>query len=481
MIEETTPLEKVLAVNPDGSNVETVRKMAHDVVEAVIEHFSTLNTKGVYSESEIESSTGSSHSWDEIVEYLRKVMSGSMQVAHPRFFGHMDSGPLFVSVLSDWVASALNQNMLSSELSPMASRIEDDLVQWLLSIIGYSNGEGALVSGGTMSNFTALLLSLHHVSKGRFKQEGFYSISRRPVVFASNEAHYSVSKMVSSAGIGEQGLIKVPTDRQFRMDVSLLEEEIISAENAGKLPLMVVATAGTTSTGSVDPILEVAKICRDHSIWLHVDAAHGGGALFSHRTRFALSGIENADSVTIDPHKWLMQPKTLGVILTRHKGMLSELFGHEAPYLHGKASKAIPNWGSMSFQGSRRFDSLKFWITRHYLGDDGLAEVIDKSIELVSKWKLMLLKSEGFEIAHEPDLNILCFRYKPKGYDENEADLLNDSIQKELMISGKGYISSTTLGNHRWLRSVFLNPTTTLSDISAVKEEIERVAKSLIG
>ncbi|MHB8396357.1 MAG: pyridoxal phosphate-dependent decarboxylase family protein [Thermoplasmataceae archaeon] len=479
MVEKPASPEKVLTVNPDGSNIETVRKMAQDIVDAVIEHFSTLNAKGVYRESEIESSGGSSCSWDGAVDYIRTVMSGSMQVAHPRFFGHMDSGPLFVSVLSDWVASALNQNMLNPELSPVASRIDYDLIRWLLTSIGCSDGEGALVSGGTMSNFTALLLSLHHVSKGRFRQEGFYSLSRRPVVFSSSEAHYSVSKIASAAGIGEQGLIKVPTDKQFRMDAGILEQEIVKAENLGKLPLMVVATAGTTSTGNVDPIFEVAKICREHGVWLHVDAAHGGGALFSPRVRVAFSGIENADSVTIDPHKWLMQPKSIGVILTRHKGMLNDLFGHEAPYLHGDISKAIPNWGSMGFQGSRRFDSLKLWVTRLYLGDNGLAGIIDKSIELVSEWKLMLSESEGFEIAHEPDLNILCFRYKPKGLDENEVDFLNDSIQKEVMKSGKGYVSSTTLRNHRWLRSVFINPTTTLNDLRAVREEIERVAKSL--
>ncbi len=471
--------DKLLTIKPDGSNVGTARKMAEDIVDAIIEHFSTLRTKDVYSGLEIKAPLSPSLNWEETVEYLKKVISSSMQVSHPKFFGHMDSGPLFVSMLSDWVASAMNQNMLNPELSPLASGIEELLIQWLLELVSFNEGDGALVSGGTVSNLTAVLLALHHVTKGRFRQEGVSSLPKKPVIFASDQAHYSVSKVASSTGLGEQSLVEIPSDSHFRMKTGILEQEILNAELAGKLPLMVVATAGTTSTGSVDPIAEISVICQKHNLWLHVDAAHGGGALFSHSKKDLLYGIERADSVTIDPHKWLMQPKSMGVILTRYNGMLESLFGHKAPYLTEKSSEHVTDWGNKGLQGSRRFDALRFWITKLYLGDDGLSKLIEKGFENVSKWDSMLREKENFEIAHRSDLNILCFRYRPENMDENEADLLNDSIQRELMKSGKGYLSSTTLRNHRWLRSVFLNPTITVDDMIEVLEEVDDLGDAL--
>ena len=471
--------DKVLTIDPDGSNVEIARKMAKDVVDAIIGHFSTLNTRGVYTEMKIKTQMPPALDWENTLEYLREVISGSMQVGHPRFFGHMDSGPLFISVISDWVASALNQNMLNPELSPLASGIEESLIQWLVGLVGFSQGDGALVSGGTMSNLTAVLLALHRISKGHFRQDGVWSLPGKPVIFASDQAHYSVSKVAASTGLGEQSIVKIPTDSQFRMETGALEQEIHNTESEGKLPLMVVATAGTTSTGSVDPISEIAGICQAHNLWLHVDAAHGGGALFSRRTKGILSGIGRADSVTIDPHKWLMQPKSMGVILTSHPGMLESLFGHEAPYLHGNVSGTVPDWGNRGLHGSRRFDALRLWVTKLYLGEEGLSKLVEKGFENVSKWAEMLHENEKFEIPHLPDLNILCFRYRPTGVSGKEADSLNDMIQRELMKSGEGYVSSTSLKGQRWLRSVFLNPTITDHDMKVVKEKIEAIISSV--
>lgn len=471
--------DKILTIDPDGSNVEIAHRMAEDIVDAIIGHFSTLNTKSVYKEVKINNQMPTALDWDNILEYLKEIISGSMQVGHPRFFGHMDSGPLFVSVLADWVASALNQNMLNPELSPLASRIEESLIQWLLGLVGYPHGDGALVSGGTMSNLMAVLLALHHISKGHFRQDGVWSLPGKPVIFTSDQAHYSVSKVASSTGLGEQCIVKIPTNSQFRMETSVLEQEIKHAEFEGKLPLMVVATAGTTSTGSVDPIPEIARICHSHNLWLHVDAAHGGGVLFSQRMKSILSGIELADSITIDPHKWLMQPKSMGVILTCHPGMLKSLFGHEAPYLHGSVSGTVPDWGNRGFQGSRRFDALRLWITKLYLGDDGLSKLVERGFENVSRWANILRENPKFEVPHLPDLNILCFRYRPTNVSEKEIDSLNDKIQRGLMKSGEGYVSSTTLKDHRWLRSVFLNPTITDLDMKIVKEKIEIIISDM--
>lgn len=471
--------ETLLTIQPDGSNAEMAGKMACDVVDAILSHFSGLHQRDVFSLRPDSPQMDAPLSWEQTMAYIRQVMEGSMQVGHPRFFGHMDSGSLFVSVLADWVTSALNQNMLSHELSPLATKIEDEVIGWLCERCGYIGGEGTLVSGGTMANFTGLLLSLHQVTGGGFRREGVSTLPKRPVIFTSDQAHYSITKAAAGAGLGEQSVVKVPTDQRFRMDVGMLKQAIQQAQDDGKLPLMMVATVGTTSTGSVDPIPDIATVCAEHGIWLHVDAAHGGAALFSNTARSKLVGIERADSISIDPHKWIMQPKGMGVILTRHEGFLSSLFRADAPYLQRGATRTQTSRGGMTFQGSRRFDALRLWVTRLYLGDNGIGELIDHSLHQVEMWHALLRERDCFELAHEPELNLLCFRYRPDDVLDDTLNRLNERIQWELMQSGKGFVSITTLGKKRWLRSVFLNPSTTEKDMRTVIEEIERLGQQL--
>lgn len=471
--------EKLVTINPDGSNEDMAKSMADDVVTAIIDHLSNLNRRRVLIPSDHQPEVSSPLSWEETLSYIQDVIAQSMQVAHPHFFGHMDSGPLFISVLADWVTSALNQNMLSYELSPLATKIEEEVIRWLCERCGYESGEGTLVSGGTMANFTGLLLALHQVTGGRFRQEGIWALSKKPVIFTSDQSHYSITKAAAGAGLGEKSVVKVQTDECFRMDVDALGRAIQQAKDDGKLPLMVIATAGTTSTGSVDPLDEIATVCNEHKLWLHVDAAHGGGALFSDGARSKLVGIERADSITIDPHKWLMQPKGMGVCITSHDGLLSSLFQADAPYLQRGAIRTPTSRGGMTFQGSRRFDALRLWVTRLYLGDDGIGELVDQGLRQVEMWQALLKERNCFALAHEPDLNLMCFRYRPGGLTDDELNRLNEQIQRELMLSGKGFVSITTLRGKRWLRSVFLNPSTAAKDMRVVMEVIERFGHQL--
>lgn len=471
--------EKYLTIHPDGSNLSQAREMATDIMEMILQHFSGLEKREVMRSCMELPSVYPPLTWEETVAYLHYVLEVSMQVEHPRFFGHMDSGPLFVSVLADWVTSALNQNLLSSELSPLAVKIEEEVIEWLSEQCGYDRGEGTLVSGGTMANFTALLLSSHQATQGRFRREGVWAFAKRPILFTSDQAHYSLVKAAAGAGLGEHSVVKVPSDEQFRMDVAALEPAIQQALSEGNMPLMVMATVGTTSTGSIDPLPEIAKICKKYSLWLHVDAAHGSGALFSPVARSKLIGLEHADSITIDPHKWLMQPKSMGVILTRHVGLLRTLFEADAPYLQRGLKEVTASLGAMTFQGSRRFDALRLWITRLYLGDRGLADLIDLNLQQVALWQKLLSEHDCFELAHEPDLNLLCFRYVQEHRTDVDLSRLNEEIQQQLRHEGQGFVSITTLLGKRWLRSVFLNPATTEKDMRGVLSEIVRLGEQL--
>ncbi|MBX6396290.1 MAG: aminotransferase class V-fold PLP-dependent enzyme, partial [Alicyclobacillaceae bacterium] len=366
------------------------------------------------------------------------------------------------------------QNLLSWELSPVASAMEEEVVRWWCRLCGWDGGEGVPVSGGTAANGTALLMALDRVTEGRFRRKGVWALRGQPAVFASDQAHVSIRKAAVAAGLGEESVVPVPSDGRFRLDVDALDQAVRRALTAGRAPVMAVATAGTTSTGSVDPIGDAAKVCRRYGLWLHVDAAHGGAALLSSRARVKLSGIEEADSVTVDPHKWLMQPKGLGLVLTRHVGVLGRLFGSDAPYL---ARSGHPQGrGGLTFQGSRRFDALRLWMTRLYLGDEGLGQLVERGLALAQAWDRMLRGEKAFESACPPDLNLVCFRYR-SGASPEETDRLNERIQRELLYGGSGFVSITTLRGRRWLRSVFINPTTTEEDQAAVLRALEALAK----
>lgn len=472
-MEEHSMTEFIIA--PNGLNKATAHKMAQDVVNLIVDHFSSMADKPVWTNQRDGLSTRSdAATWAEVMEDFHNVLTHSMQVAHPKFFGHMDSGPLYVSVLADWVTSALNQNLLTWELSPLATVIENEVIAWLCDRCGYSDGEGALVSGGTAANLTALLLALQHVTGGRFRTEGVWALAQRPIIFTSEQAHYSITKSAASTGLGESSVMKVGTDDAFCMEPEKLKIAIVDAKRRHCLPILVVATIGTTSTGSVDPVTELADICEANGIWLHVDAAHGGGALFSSTVQNLLNGIERADSITIDPHKWLMQSKGIGIILTRHKDSLRQMFESAAPYLARTADVQAPpqNRGSLTLQGSRRFDALRLWVTQRYLGDTGISALVEHSLAQVREWTDLLKANPEIELAHEPQLNLLCFRYRSDDVEMGMLDIYNESIQRELMNSGKGFVSLTSLRGHRWLRSVFINPSTTKADMLTVLSSI---------
>jgi glutamate/tyrosine decarboxylase-like PLP-dependent enzyme len=443
IMEDKKPLR---IVDPRGRNRESARQMGYQIVDLVVDHLSHLDQQPVLQQRDLPAAPPQDgHSWREVLLLLQEcIIPGAMQVAHPRFFGHMDSGPLFVSMLADFLTSALNQNMLLWELSPLATAMEQAVITWLCQLSGLpETAGGTLVSGGTAANLTGLLLARQNSPERR-------------VILASDQVHYSVAKVARVLGLGIQNVLSVPTDSQFRLLPSALATLI---ERLPQPPLAMVATAGTTSTGSVDPLADIAAICHRYGVYLHVDAAHGGSALLSPTGREKLSGIDQADSIALDPHKWMLQPKSMGVLLVRNPLHLQQAFGTGAPYL---ARTGIPmSQGQFTLQGSRRWDALRLWVAWQYLGEEGFAALIDHTLRLTAYLAQKVGSHPQLEVAHDPDLNVLCFRLTGE-------DIRTEIAQKRLIETGIGFVSLTTLRDRRWFRTVLLNPSATEADIDTV-------------
>lgn len=435
-------MERFTVVDPRGSDREEARRMGYAMVDLIVDHLAGLAAQPVQSPRHLpEAPPPGGRPWPDLLALLQQqVVPGSMQVAHPRFFGHMDSGPLYVSVLADFLAAALNQNMLHREISPIASEMEEAVIQWLCRRADLEPGAGGtLVSGGFAANLTGIVLAQQKHPERR-------------LLLASAQAHYSVQKAARLLGLPCE---TIPVDAHFRLDAAALARRL---KDLPEPPLAVIATVGTTSTGSVDPLPEIALLCKQHGLWLHVDAAHGGGALFSPAARARLAGVEQADSLTIDPHKWLLQPKGIGAILTPEPARLQQAFATAAPYLGQGGPVSL---GQLTLQGTRRWDSLRLWAAWQHLGDAGLAALVDRSLALTHYLTEAVARHPELEAAHTPDLNILCFRLRG-------ADERTEAARARLVERGEGYLSLTALGGRRWLRAVLLNPSTTPADIDAV-------------
>ncbi len=435
-------MDRFTVVDPRGQDRETARRMGYAVVDLIVDHLAGLAERPVFSPHRLPAAPPlAGRPWPEVLDLLRRqVLPGAMQVAHPRFFGHMDSGPLYVSVLADLVAAALNQNLLHREISPLATEMEEAVVEWLCRSAGLPPAAGGtLVSGGFAANLTAICLARHRHPERR-------------LLLASAEAHYSVAKIARLLGLTAES---VPVDQGFRLDAAALARRL---KTLPEPPLAVIATAGTTSTGSVDPLPEIALLCQRSGTWLHVDAAHGGAALLCADARLRLTGIEQADSITIDPHKWLLQPKSMGVILVQEPERLAAAFATGAPYLSRGGPTSL---GQLTLQGTRRWDALRLWLAWQHLGDAGLAAVVEHGLALTQYLAETVAHHPEFEAAHQPDLNLLCFRLKG-------ADERTEAARERLVRSGAGYLSLTTLQGRRWLRAVMLNPSTTTADVDAV-------------
>ncbi|HSY99776.1 MAG TPA: pyridoxal-dependent decarboxylase [Terriglobales bacterium] len=389
-------------------------------------------------------------------EIFREMVDKGFHVPSGNYFGLMNPTPTYIGVMAETLVAALNPQLATVKRSQLASKIEHETVRWIGERVGWP-GEfnGTFTSGGNEANFTGLALALAAKFPNAI-EEGIASVGALPVLYASDEAHHSIDKSAGLLGVGRKALRRIPVNENVQLDLRILEQTIDADLASGKKPFCVVATAGTTNTGAVDDLVALAEICRRYDLWLHVDGAYGGSAVFSDRHRSLLRGIEQADSITIDPHKWLAMPLAAGVILTCHPEMLERAFAVAAPYMPKSAeSKGLDN-SRISTQWTRRMNSLKLWLTLRVHGRKAYEEHIDRQLGLAQSFASWIRASEHFESAAPQILPIVAFRFKANLRQQDLAEA-HASIVEEVTRDGRRWISETSVNGHSVLRMMVIS------------------------
>ena len=394
---------------------------------------------------------------------------------HPRYLAHLNCPVVIPAVLGEAVLSAVNSSLDTWDQSVGGTLIERRLVDWTAARIGLGPGaDGVFTSGGTQSNLQALLLAREEA-----KSDGLGELR----IFTSEAGHFSVRKSAKLLGLGPDSVVTLPVDHDKRMQTVALAHELERCAQDGLVPMAVVATAGTTDFGSIDPLPEIAELCAQYDVWMHVDAAYGCGLLTSLKHRDRIDGIERADSVTVDYHKSFFQPVSSSAVLVRDAATLRHATYH-AEYLNPRrmVRERIPNQVDKSLQTTRRFDALKLWLTLRTMGADGIGQLFDEVCELAREGWRLLAGDPRYDVVVEPALSTLVFRYVPAACtDPAETDRANLYARKALFASGDAVVAGTKVGGRHYLKFTLLNPETTAADIAAVLDLIAGHAEQYLG
>jgi aromatic-L-amino-acid/L-tryptophan decarboxylase len=390
-------------------------------------------------------------------EVCHELIDNGFHVPSAHYLGMMNPTPTYMSFLAESLVSALNPQLASVARSQLASRIEAEAVRWVGGLVGWPSAfSGTFTSGGNEANFSALAMAMSQHFPD-FIEEGITSIGAQPVFYASVEGHHSLDKSAGLLGIGRKALRRIPVNDRLQLDVEKLEAAIERDLAAGQRPFSVIATAGTTSSGAIDELPVLAEICRRHNLWLHVDGAYGAAVLFSEEHRNLVHGIELADSVTLDPHKWLAMPFSAGIVLTRHPDLLSRTFSVHCPYLQKTPVSTLPDNLSVSAQWSRRMNSLKLWLTLKAHGRQAYEELIGRQIELARGFAQWAAASESFELAAPQVLPILNLRVRAEGASAEDLGRLHSAIIEEVNHDGQRWISQATVNGKSVIRVMIIS------------------------
>ncbi|MFK8115581.1 MAG: aspartate aminotransferase family protein [Rubripirellula sp.] len=386
-------------------------------------------------------------------EFAENVLPNCMGTPHPMYFGLVNSSPLPAGPLADLLVSALNNNGGSFHQSPAISAMENMVVAEFARLCGLEqNVSGMIVPGGTLANLHGLMLA-RQLHFPEWQEEGPTALKGRPLVYASDQAHFCNDRATRAIGIGKQGFVSIPSVGRGEIDVDALDERVQKDRQAGHLPFAVVANGGTTGTGAIDDLDAVAGVCQQHGLWMHVDACYGGGALLLDPPLANFAGIARADSIAIDPHKWFFIPMTAGLFLTKHDALALETFDIAAPY--------IPNDGSidafrLGFPTSRRSSGLTVWMTLRAHGWRTIRESVARNITLIRLLE-SLLQEAGFRVLEAGQLSVACVRFEPAGMSKEQTDALQKRITKSIVDSGRSWFSNVTHGGVMWMRMNLVN------------------------
>ncbi|TLM83034.1 aspartate aminotransferase family protein [Pseudarthrobacter sp. NamE2] len=397
-----------------------------------------------------------------------------------KYAAHLNCPVVIPALVGEAILSAVNSSLDTWDQSAGGTMIERRLIDWAAGRLDLGgNADGIFTSGGSQSNLQALLIARNHAVAG-LRQDHARSGLRLPAlldtlrIFTSEDSHFSVQKSASMLGLGFDAVITVPCTPDHRMDPAALAEAMAEARDAGLTAMAVVATAGTTDFGAVDPLAELAAQARAYGAWFHIDAAYGGGLMVSGRYRHLLDGTRLADSVTVDFHKTFFQPVSSSALLVRESAMLRHVT-YYADYLNPESAALaeIPNQVDKSIQTTRRFDALKLWLTLRIMGADAVGALFDEAIDLAARVGSLLAADDDFELAVAPQLSTLVFRYRPlleggERLPEDEADRINPAIRSAVFASGEAVVAGTKVAGRHYLKFTLLNAEATLEDIAEI-------------
>ncbi len=419
-------------------------------------------------------------------ETAQRLFAHSLFNGHPRFFGYITAPPAPIGILGDFLAAAVNPNVGAWTLSPAATEIESQTVRWIAELIGYPvECGGLLLSGGNMANFVCLLAARTAKASWDVRRYGVSEDSgRRLRVYCSAETHTWIQKATDLGGLGTASIRWIATDSTLRMDVPALRRQIEADTVAGDVPFLVVGTAGSVSTGAVDPLPEISKLCKEYGLWFHVDGAYGGFAAAVPQANDDLCGLSLADSVAVDPHKWLYAPLEAGCALVRDPEMLRAAFAYHPLYYHFE--ERVTNYVDYGVQNSRGFRALKVWLALKHVGAVGYRNMIAEDIRLSQAMAEAVSRHAELQLMTQ-ELSISTFRYVPSNLrarlGESEVELHLDALNRELVDrlqrGGETFISNAVVGGHYVLRACIVNFHTTQTDVEAVPEIVARIGREV--
>lgn len=408
-------------------------------------------------------------------EMMKEVYEYGARVNHPRFFGFIPGPADLNSWIGDVMSSAYNLHAGCWMTTSAASFIEKTLIKWLSEKAGYNTEQssGLFVSGGSMANLTAMVAA-------RDNKLSFDKL-HLGTAYVSDQTHSSIKKALKISGISPKNIRKIPSDSNYRMKIDELEKAIRNDITNGLHPFVVIASAGTTNTGSIDPIPEISDICSKYALWMHVDGAYGASILLSENYNHLLKGIENADSLSWDAHKWLFQTYSCAMVLVKDKNDLARSFSENPEYLRDlDINDDEINYGNVGIELTRPTRGLKLWFTLQTLGTSEMSRRIEYGIHLAEDIKNTLLGFENWEIISDPKLAIINFRYSPSGMSEQDIDTLNNNISHLALQENYAGIFTTVLNGKVVLRMCAINHETTENDIKETISKLNEFAKHLL-
>jgi glutamate/tyrosine decarboxylase-like PLP-dependent enzyme len=469
---------KSLQISPDEFRrlAEKVTQLTADYLRELDSRSISPSTTGEEAERLFRTPLSEKGMGAEALAGLQDVI-GHSRAQNGRFFGYVLGSGEPVAAVADLLASVLNQNVTAWRSGPAAVTVERTVVGWLAQSIGCTSFRGSLTGGGSSANLMGLAMARE--AKMPANQAGVQA-APQGVIYASEEVHMSIPKSIALLGIGRNNLRLIPTDDNFRLVPAELEQAILNDKVAGRTPIAVVACAGTVNTGALDPLPGIAAIARRHNLWLHIDGAYGALAAIASPAKF--TGMDLADSLSLDPHKWLYQPLDCGCLLYRDVNAAHTAFAHTGDYAKALTNDPIEGFAFFeeSIELSRRFRALRLWLSLRYHGLQAFRTAIQKDLDLAQRLATAISKQPGLKLVAQGDLSVVCFRFTgTEPSSEEELNSRNAAILKRVLQRGQVYLSNATLRGKFCLRACIVNHRTTTDDVDSVIPEVLVAAQGL--